>query len=138
MRFCLPAYPFLRSFCLQITTGTTRTDTARPDTMTEGTVAIETGTGIVTTDVTGTEDTTGTVTDVTTIGGLESTRQDGGIDENARRDLAQGATTKCKLTALQRVTAVTAIEDGARNAERMAWAPRNEGALPRQTRSRCL
>jgi hypothetical protein len=28
VRFCLPAYPFLRSFFLQITTGTTKTDTA--------------------------------------------------------------------------------------------------------------
>jgi hypothetical protein len=106
--------------------------------MTEETVAIETETGIVTKDAIGTEDTTGTVTDVTTKGGLEDTRRGGGIDENARRDLAQGATTKCKLMALQRVTAVTVIEDGVRSAERMVWAPRNEGALPRQMRSRCL
>ena len=140
MRFCLPAYPFLRSLLLQITTATTKTDTARPDTTTEGTVAvvIETGTGTVTTDATGTEDMTGIVTNGTTTGGLEDTTEDGDIDGNARIGHAEGATTTCKLMARQRVTAVTAIEDGARSVERMVWVLRNEGAPPRQMRPRWL
>jgi len=125
---------------LQNTTGTTKTDTALLGTMTEGTatVVIETETGIVTTDATETEDTTGIVIDATTTGGLEDTREGEDTDGNARRDLAQGATTTCKLMALQRVTAPTVTEDGARNVAGTVWALRNEGALPRQTRSRCL
>ena len=89
MRFYLPAYPFLRSLFPQITTGTTKTDTARPDTMTEGTatVVIETGIGIATTGATGTEDMTGIVIDGTTTDGLQDTTGVGDTDENARIDL---------------------------------------------------
>ena len=90
VRFYLPAYPFLRPSFFQITTGTTRTDTAHPDTMTDGTATavIEvTETGIVMTGATGTEDTTATAIDETTTGVLEGTREDGGIDENAKRGL---------------------------------------------------
>ena len=142
MRFCLPACPFLRSLLSQITTGTTKTDTARPDTTNEGTAtaAIETGTGIVMKGATGKEGTTGIVIDEMTRGDLEDTTEDGDIDGNARRDHAPGATTKCKLTALQRLTALnvanvaTAIGDGARNVGGMEWVLRNEGAPPRQTR----
>ena len=141
MLFCLPARPFLRSFFSQITTGTTRTDTARPDTMTEGTATavIETGTGIVMTDATGTEDTTGIVTGGTTTGDLEDTMEDGDIGGNARRDLVQDAKTTCRLMPLQRaivVTAETVTEGGARNVEGMEWALRNEGVLPRRMRLR--
>jgi len=140
VRFYLPAYPFLRSFFLQNTTGITKTDTALPDTMTGGTatVVIGTETGIVTKDATEREDMTGTVTVGTTTGGLEDTREDGGIDENARKDPAQGATTTCRLMALQRPIAATAIEDGALNVGRMVWVLRNEGAPLQQTWSRCL
>ena len=139
MRFCLPACPFLHSFSSQITTVTTKTDTARLDTMTAetATVAIETGTGIVTTGATGTEDTTEIVIDGTTTDGLEDTMEDGDIDESARRDLEEGATTTCKSMALQRVTAATVTEDGVQNVEKMVWVPRNGGALPRQTQPRC-
>lgn len=140
MLFCLPVYPFLRSLFLQITTGTTKTDTARPGTMTEetATVAIETGTGIVTTGATGTEDMTGIAIDGTTTGGLEDTTEDGDTDGNARKGPAQDATTTCKSTPLQRATAVTVIEDGARNVERTVWAPQNEGVPPQQTLPRWL
>ena len=143
VRFCLPAYPFLPSFFLQNTTGTTRTDTALLGTMTgeTATAVIETGTGIVTTDATGKEDTTGIAIDGTMIGGLDDTKEEGDIDENARKDLAQGATTRCKLTALllQRVTAAaTVIEEGAQNVAEMVWALQSEGALPQQMRSHSL
>ena len=145
VRFCLQAYPFLRSFFLQITTGITKTDTALPDTMTEetATVVIETGTEIVTKDGTETEGTTGTVIDGTTTDDLEGTTEEQGegeegIDENARKGLAQGAKTTCKLTALQRVTVATVRGDGALNVAGMVWALRNEGALRQQTQSHCL
>ena len=141
MLFYLPAYPFLRSLFPQITTGTTKTDTARPDTMTEGTatvVVIETGIGIATRGATGTEDTTGTVIDGRTTDGLEGTTEVGDTDGNARIDLVQGATTRCKLTPLQRVTAATAIEDGAKNVERTVWVLRNEGAPPQPMRPHWL
>ena len=138
-------YPFLRSFFLQVTTDTTTTATARPDTMTgeTATVAIETGIGIATRDATETEDTTGIGIDVTTTGGLEDTKEEeeeeeGDIDENARRDLVRDATTKCKLTALQRLSAATVVIEGeAKNAVGMVWALRNEGALLQLTRSHC-
>ena len=142
MLFYLPVYPFLRSLFPQITTGTTKTDTAHPDTMNEGTatvVVIETGIGIATRGATGTEDTTGIVIDGTTTGGLEDTTEVGDTGGNARIDLAQSATTRCKLTLLQRVivvTAATAIEDGARNVERMVWVLQNEGVLPQPMRPR--
>ena len=123
----------------QITTGTTKTDTARPDTMTEetATVVIETETGIATKGATGREDTTGIVIDGTTTDGLEDTREVGDIDGNARTDLVEGAKTTCKSTVLQRPTAATVatvIEDGARNVEKTAWALRNGGALLQPTR----
>ena len=108
------------------------------------TVAIETGTGIATRDATETEDTTGIVIDGTTTGDLEDTteeegeEEEGDIDENARKGLAEGATTKCKSTALQRVSAATVREDGALNVARMAWALRNEGALRQQMRPHYL
>ena len=138
VRFCLPAYPFLHSFFLQITTGTTKTDTALPGTMTEetATVAIETGTGIATRDATETEDTTGIVIDGTMTGDLEDTTEDGDTEENARRDLVRGATTKCRSMALQRVTVTSAIEGETRNAEGTAWVPQNGGALPLPTQRR--
>ena len=149
MRFYLPAYPFLRSLLPQITTGTTKTDTARPGTTNEGTatvVVIETGTGIATKGATGTEDMTGIAIDGRTRDGLEDTKGVVDTDENVRIDLVQGATTTCKLTPLQRVTAATVatvataaaivIEDGARNAERTVWVLRNEGALPQPMRPR--
>ena len=121
-------------------TGTTKTDTALPDTMTgeTATVVIETGTGIATRDATETEGTTAIVIDGTTTGGLEGTKEEGGIDENARKDLAQGATTICKLTALQRLTAATVIEDEPQNVAGMVWELRNEGALPQLTWSHSL
>lgn len=89
MRFYLLDHPFPRPIFLQITTGTTRTDTALPDTTTEGTatVVIETETEIVMTDVTGTGDTTGTVIGGTTKGVLGDMKG-GGTEENAKRDLA--------------------------------------------------
>jgi hypothetical protein len=108
--------------------------------MIEGTATavIGTGTGIVMTGATGTEDTTGTVIDVTTRGGQEDTTEDGDIDENAKRDLVGGVRTKCKSMPLQRVTAATVTEDEARNAEGTVWAPLNEGVLLLQTPSRSL
>jgi len=137
MLFYLPAYPSLRPFFLQITTGTTKTDTARPDTTTEGTatVVIETGTETATTGATGTEDTTGIVIDGTMTDGPQDTTEGEGIGGNARIDLVvEGVMTTCKLMALQRVTAATVIEDGARNVGRMVRVLRNEGALPQPTR----
>ena len=131
---------FSPPFFLQITTGTTKTDTAPPDTMTgeTATVTIEKGTGTVMRGATETEDTTGIVIDGTTTGALEDTTEEGDIDENARKGLAEGAKTKCKLTALQRVTAPTVIGDGAINVAGMAWALQNGGALRQRTRSNCL
>lgn len=115
-----------------------RTDTALPGMMTEGTATVATavivtGTGIVTRDATGTEDTTGTVIDETTTGGLEDTR---GVDtdENARRGLVHDVKTTCKSTALQKLTVETAIEEGTRSAEGMAWELRRGEALPRRMR----
>ena len=147
VRFCLPLYPFLRSFSLQITTGTTKTVTTRtdivlPDTMTgeTATAVIETETGNATRDAIGIEDTTGIVIDGTTTGGPEDTREEeeGDTDENARKDLVEGAMTKCKLTALQRVTAATAREGGVLSVVGTVWALPNEGVLPRQMRPRFL
>ena len=120
-------------------TGTTKTDTARPDTMTEetATVVIETGIGTATRGATGREDTTGIVIDGTTTDDLQDTTEVGDIDGNARIGLAEGAKTTCRLTALQSLSAVTVatvIEDGARNVERMVWVLRNEGVLPQPTR----
>ena len=139
MRFYLPACPFLYPPFLQITTGTTKTDTALPGTTNEGivTVVIEvTETGIVTTGATATGGTTGTATDETMTGGLEDTTEDGDTEENARRDLVRGATTKCRSMALQRVTVTSAIEGETRNAEGTAWVPQNGGALPLPTQRR--
>ena len=97
-------------------------------------------TGITRIDATGTGYTTAIAIDRTTTGNLEDTmgdEEEGDIDENAKRGLDQGVTTKCKLMALQKVTAVaTVIEDGARNVARIVCALRNEGALPQQMRSR--
>ena len=139
MRFYLPAHPFLRSFSLQITTGTTTIDTALLDTTTEGTATgvIVTGIEIVTTDATGTEDMTAiAIEEETTTGGLEGMKEDEDTGESVRRGLAQGAKTTCKLTALQRVTAVTVTEDEARNVaeEGTVWELLNEGAPPQQMR----
>jgi len=97
------------------------------------------GTGTVMRGATETEDTTGIVIDGTMTGALEdTTEEEGAIGENARKDLAQGAKTKCKLTALQRVTAPTVIGDGAINVAGMVWALQSGGALRQQMRSNCL
>jgi hypothetical protein len=107
---------------------------------TEGTATavIVTGTESVTTDATGTEDTTGIVIDGTTTGGLEGTKGTGGTDENARRGLVEDAKTTCRLMALQRLTAATARGGEARNVGRMEWALQNEGAPPQRMRFRSL
>lgn len=98
---------------------------------------IVTGTEIVTTGATGTEDTTAIAIEETTTGGLEDMKEDVDTDGSARRDLAQGAKTTCKLMALQRVTAVvTVTEDEARNVvvEGTVWELLNEGVPPQQMR----
>jgi len=117
-----------------------KTDTAPPDTMTgeTATVMTEKGTGTVMRGATETEDTTGIVIDGTTTGAPEDTTEEGAIGENARKGLPEGATTKCKLTALQRVTAPTVIGDGATNVAGMVWALLNGGALRQQMQSNCL
>jgi hypothetical protein len=144
VRFYLPAYPFLRSSLFQITTGTTTTDTAHPDTTTDGTATavIVTGTGIAMKGATGTEVTTANVIDGMTRGGLEGTREDGDTDGNAKRGRVQGARTTCKSTALQRATAetvvVTVIGDATPNVGGTGWVLLNEGVPPPQMRSSSL
>lgn len=139
MRFYLLEHPFLHPFLSQITTATTRTDTALPDTMTgeTATAVIATGIGIVTTDATGIEDMTGTVIDGTMTDGPGDTK-DEGTGESARRDLVQGAKTKCRLTPRRRMIVVTETEDEPRSVEGMAWELRNEEAPPHKTRCRSL
>lgn len=108
--------------------------------MTEGTAnaVIGTETGTVMTGATGKEDTTGTVIDGMTTGGLEDTTEDGDTDENAKRGPVEDARTTCKSTALQRATATTVTEVEPPSVGGMVWALQNEGALPLQTRSRSL
>lgn len=108
--------------------------------MTGETATVVTGkeTGTVMRGATETEDTTGIVIDGTMTDALEDTTEEGAIGENARKDLAEGAKTKCKLTALQRVTAPTAIGDGAINVPGTVWALPNGGALRQQMQSNYL